>query len=157
MIYRDITCPRCGGQGAFIVRGPEQMPWGGTSEYRKACSNCHAGKIPVPVFTDGVEAPEVVVLIGSTRFPEAWESEYARLTDEFKIVLILGRMRPDVQLQYDQPELKARLDLLHLRRIDLADRVHVLNVDRYIGESTANELAYAIKLGKIITSMEPLE
>ncbi len=43
-----------------------------------------------------------------------------------------------------------RLDELHLRKIDLADSVFVLNVDGYIGESTAKEIEYAEKTGKPI-------
>ena len=37
------------------------------------------------------------------------------------------------------PEQKAALDILHLRKIDLADEVLVLNVGGYIGESTRRE------------------
>jgi len=40
------------------------------------------------------------------------------------------------------------LDELHLRKIDLADEVLVLNVDDYVGESTAREIAYAKQHGK---------
>lgn len=47
-----------------------------------------------------------------------------------------------------------RLDELHLRKIDLADRVHILNVDGYIGESTRRELAYAISLGRPVTFLD---
>ena len=44
---------------------------------------------------------------------------------------------------------------LHLRKIDLADRVLVLNVGGYIGESTTREIAYARKIGKPIGFLEP--
>ena len=47
------------------------------------------------------------------------------------------------------------LDELHLRKIDLADRIFVLNIDGYIGESTRNEINYAKKTGKPITYLEP--
>lgn len=53
------------------------------------------------------------------------------------------------------PEQKKALDMLHLRKIDLAQRVHVLNVGGYIGESTTRELAYAIAHNKEITFLEP--
>ncbi|KKL45680.1 hypothetical protein LCGC14_2353240, partial [marine sediment metagenome] len=43
---------------------------------------------------------------------------------------------------------------LHLRKIDMADEVLILNVGRYIGESTVRELAYARKQGKIIRWLE---
>ncbi len=48
------------------------------------------------------------------------------------------------------PEQKAVLDELHLRKIDLADRVLVVNPGGYVGESTAREIAYARAAGKVI-------
>jgi len=99
--------------------------------------------------------PRVICLCGSTRFPDAWEREYARLSDEGNIVLTVARLRPDVTLQEREPELKARLDVLHLRKIDLADEVFVLNVGGYIGESTAREVAYAQEHGKRVRFLEP--
>ena len=50
-----------------------------------------------------------------------------------------------------------QMDLLHLRKIDMADRVFVVNVDGYVGESTKLEIAYALKLGKPIGWLEPGE
>lgn len=45
-------------------------------------------------------------------------------------------------------QVKADLDALHLRKIDLADEVLVLDVDGYIGQSTSREIAYAQRNGK---------
>jgi cell division protein FtsB len=56
----------------------------------------------------------------------------------------------------DVDALKAQLDELHMRKIDLADQVYVLNVDGYIGQSTRNEIAYAQALGKPIEYLVPL-
>jgi hypothetical protein len=53
------------------------------------------------------------------------------------------------------PEVVALLDELHLRKIDLADEVLILNVRGYIGESTARELEYARAAGKSIRFLEP--
>jgi hypothetical protein len=50
--------------------------------------------------------------------------------------------------EYDR--VKANLDELHLRKIDMADEILVLNVDGYVGESTSNEIRYAHKAGKRI-------
>jgi len=52
------------------------------------------------------------------------------------------------------PEVVALLDELHLRKIDLADEVLVLNVGGYIGESTGRELAYARAQNKPIRFLE---
>ena len=46
------------------------------------------------------------------------------------------------------PEQKSALDALHRHKIDLADRVLVVNPDGYVGESTAAEVAYARDRGK---------
>lgn len=46
---------------------------------------------------------------------------------------------------------KAVLDTLHLRKIDLADRILVVNPGGYIGESTSQEIAYARTAGKPVS------
>ena len=43
---------------------------------------------------------------------------------------------------------KALLDSLHLDKIRLADEILVIDPDGYIGESTANEIAFAISIDK---------
>lgn len=48
------------------------------------------------------------------------------------------------------------LDMLHLRKIDLADRVLVINPGGYIGESTSREIAYARANGKPVSFTDPV-
>jgi len=55
------------------------------------------------------------------------------------------------------PDVVERLGDLHLRKIDLADEVLILNVGGYIGESTGNELAYALAMKKPIRTLEPMD
>ena len=52
-------------------------------------------------------------------------------------------------------EQKAALGVLHLRKIDLADRVLVVNPGGYIGESTSREIAYARATGKSVSFTDP--
>jgi hypothetical protein len=40
-------------------------------------------------------------------------------------------------------EEKDALDMMHLRKIDLSDEIYVVNIDGYIGKSTAREIEYA--------------
>jgi hypothetical protein len=92
--------------------------------------------------------PEVVCLCGSTRFKDEFVRQNLLLSMQGKIVLTIGcDMRTDEELAneygYTFTEAKPRLDELHKRKIDLADRVLVLNVDGYIGDSTRSEIAYA--------------
>jgi nucleoside 2-deoxyribosyltransferase len=54
--------------------------------------------------------------------------------------------------EYDR--IKEMLDQLHLRKIDLANEVLVLNVGGYIGDSTAREAGYAYHLGKPVRWLE---
>ncbi len=53
-------------------------------------------------------------------------------------------------------EQKTALGALHLRKIDLADRVLVVNPGGYIGESTSREIAYAHATGKPISFTDPV-
>jgi len=104
--------------------------------------------------------PTIVCLCGSTRFGDAFREANLRETLDGKIVLSIGcNMRSDTEIFGHLPDdkltaIKARLDELHLRKIDLADEVLILNVDGYIGESTRRELEYAKTHGKIIRFLE---
>ncbi len=53
-------------------------------------------------------------------------------------------------------EQKAELGSLHLRKIDLADRVLVINPGGYIGDSTIREIAYAHATGKPVSFTDPI-
>jgi hypothetical protein len=55
--------------------------------------------------------------------------------------------------EYDR--IKAMLDELHLRKIELADEVLILNVGGYIGESTRRELEHARRIGRRVRFLEP--
>lgn len=105
--------------------------------------------------------PTIVCLCGSTRFYEAFVEANFRETMKGKIVLSVGFFmhRPEAMPIHGEtvgitPEQKVMLDELHLRKIDLADEVLILNVGDYIGESTARELAYAREQGKRIRFLE---
>ena len=96
--------------------------------------------------------PTIVCLCGSTRFGEAFAQANLRETLAGKIVLSVGcYTHSDAELGIAQDgEVKRRLDELHLRKIDLADEVLVLNVGGYVGESTEREVLYALGKGKAI-------
>ena len=106
----------------------------------------------------GVARPTVVCLCGSTRFREAFERVACDETLAGRIVLTVNdfdtaRRQP---VGHHPPTAeKAALDELHLRKIDLADEVLILNVGGYIGESTRRELAYARSRSKIVRFLEP--
>jgi hypothetical protein len=104
------------------------------------------------------DRPEIVCICGSMRFAEEMSAASRDLT--FAGVIVLA---PSVFLRAEDHEAKdvitdeqkAALDALHLRKIDLADRVLVVNPGGYIGESTKREIAHAHATGKPISFTDP--
>ncbi len=107
-----------------------------------------------------LDRPKIVCLCGSTRFVDTFNEWRRRLTLEGKIVVSIELVLPQSERedpQHSNFKVKQKLDELHLRKIDLADEVMILNVGGYIGESTRNELNYAKELGKNINYLEGLD
>jgi hypothetical protein len=105
----------------------------------------------------GGPRPRIVCLCGSTRFVDEFNRQRKILTEAGEIVLsieVVTTQARESDPQHCDPDLKARLDDLHKRKIDLADYVMVLNVGGYIGDSTRSEIAYARDHGKDITFLE---
>ena len=100
--------------------------------------------------------PKIVCICGSDRFLKEMHEIEERLTLSGIIVLMIGVNTKDVARTDDLKKHKSFLDELHLRKIDLADSVFVVNKDGYIGESTRNEIIYAKSLSKPIEYLEPI-
>jgi hypothetical protein len=92
-------------------------------------------------------------LCGSTKFKAEFERANAEMTAQGFIILAPGFYAHADGVELDG-ETKARLDRLHLRKIDLADDVYVINVGGYIGESTKKEIAYAVSKGVPVHYLE---
>jgi hypothetical protein len=93
-----------------------------------------------------VSVGEVVTLCGSVRFA----AEHLRVHRELSLqghVVLLPALPTDGDAVTPSPALKA----LHLRKIEMSDRVHIVNPGGYVGESTAGEIEYARALGKLVT------
>lgn len=119
---------------------------------KKACPTCNGTGA---VMNDGPPRPTIVCLCGSGRFREAFDRAEFEETLAGKIVLTIGCNTHDVARTADLAKHKPALDELHLRKIDLADEVLILNVGGYVGESTGRELAYARETGKTVRFLEP--
>lgn len=99
--------------------------------------------------------PKVVTICGSSRFIDVmavvgWFLE----RDERAVVLSLHLLpmwygAPDHHLA-EAEGIAAEMDALHLKKIEMADEVFVVNFNDYIGSSTRNEIEFASKLGKPI-------
>ena len=86
-----------------------------------------------------IKKPTIVCLCGSRRFFKYFEEANREETLKGKIVLSIGVTSLSISLST-----KVKLDILHLRKIDLADEILVLDIGGYIGRSTFNEIEYAI-------------
>ena len=104
--------------------------------------------------------PKIVCLCGSTRFVDTFNEWRKGLTYDGYIVLSIEIVTTQAKKddpQFNNSEMKARLDELHKRKIDLADEVFILNVDGYIGDSTRSEIEYAKAHGKPVEYLEPIK
>ena len=97
---------------------------------------------------------KIVTLGGSTRFKEQFLEAQKRLTLDGCIVISVGLFGHSGDDDVWKPGVKEMLDDMHLRKIDMADEIFVINVGGYIGESTKREIAYAEQKGKKVNYLE---
>jgi hypothetical protein len=96
----------------------------------------------------------IITLCGSTRFRDEFIAAQKRLTLEGNIVISVGLFGHSGDNEVWTSETKEMLDDMHLRKIDLADEIFVINPGGYIGSSTASEIDYAKMTGKTIRYLE---
>jgi hypothetical protein len=110
---------------------------------------------------EAARRPKIVVLCGSTRYWEQFQEANLYETAAGRIVLAPGCNLKQLHALWADPaqadRLKQVLDDLHLRKIDLADDVLVVNPGGYVGESTRREIDYARGLGKPIRYTHPVD
>lgn len=92
---------------------------------------------------------KTITLCGSTRFKAQFEKANTYLTLKGNVVISLGFFEKSegIEITPEQAELFGKI---HLKKIDMSDEIFVIDVDGYIGESTRNEIEYAIKTGKSV-------
>ncbi len=101
-----------------------------------------------------INGRKVITLCGSTRFKDDFERINKELSLQGNVVITVAffdhadKIHPTLEQKY-------LLDEIHLRKIDLADAIYVVNKDGYIGESTTNEIKYARNNGKEIVFLSP--
>lgn len=92
-----------------------------------------------------MKKPKIVVLCGSSRFSQILAA-CAWLIERDEQAITMGLHLPPKCYGVDFPDshlVTSAIDELHLRKIDLADEVFVVNYGNYIGKSTKNEIEYA--------------
>lgn len=94
----------------------------------------------------------IIAFIGSMKYWDEFIDEASRLHSEGNIIL-LPHKDPDEANLTD--ERRRMYDRMIRDQIDMAEEVHVMNINGYIGKSTNTELQYAINRGKTISYYEP--
>ena len=125
-------------------------------------AHSHVDRLPAKALIDSKDCsvpdrPEIVCICGSTRFADQMLAANRDLTFAGLIVVAPGVFTHREPGEKITDDLKAMLDALHLRKIDLADWVLVVNPGGYIGESTSREIAYARATGKPISFTDGIE
>ena len=107
--------------------------------------------------------PKIICICGSTRFIEKMAVLSWELEKEGNIVIgmhllpinYLDKNALDITDNVAESQgVKKDIDELHLRKIDLAHEILVVNIDGYIGDSTRSEIEYAEKIGKPVRFLE---
>ena len=103
----------------------------------------------------------VITLCGSTKFKDEYLKVQKDLTLKGNIVISVGLYGHsgdnEVWENMDEGTLtktKEMLDDMHLRKIDMADEIFVVNVGGYIGSSTKKEIEYAKSKNKKVNYLE---
>lgn len=96
----------------------------------------------------------VITLCGSTKFKDEFMYVQKELTLQGNIVISVGLFGHSGDDEVWREGTKEMLDDMHRRKIDMADRIFVINKDGYIGESTQREIYYALSLGKEVGYLE---
>lgn len=97
---------------------------------------------------------KVVTLCGSSKFKKEFSMVQQKLTLEGSIALLPVFFDDETEVADSKFSM---LKDMHLKRIDLADEIFVVNKNGYIGCNTKFEIEYALKQGKKINYLEPLE
>lgn len=97
---------------------------------------------------------KIITLCGSSKFKNEFLEVAKKLTLEGNIILSLNIFGHSGDNEVWNEGIKKMLDDMHKRRIDLSDEIFVINKNKYIGDSTKNEIEYAIKTNKKINYLE---
>ncbi len=98
--------------------------------------------------------PQIVALVGSTRFKQMFEEVNRVFTLDGLIVLgpgVFPHSGDDITAAQ-----KVALDELHFHKIVMADWVFVVDPGGYIGKSTMREIVFAENMGRPVRYLEPV-
>lgn len=118
------------------------------SEAKKKRSNV------LKVFNWGDNPPIVMCLCGPDRFKSEFLGAFRAFTLAGHIVLLPPFFDNTNGDGFLNKETREKLNELHMRKIDMADLVYVINPKGITNETTRREIEYAESLGKMIKYLE---
>ncbi len=89
---------------------------------------------------------KVVTICGSMKFENEMKKVAFILETKYEMSVLQCVYNED-KLELGEAEITA-LNLAHLKKIELADAIYVVNLQGYIGEQVKKEIVYAQNLGK---------
>lgn len=97
---------------------------------------------------------KVITICGSMKYSEEMKkiALQLELEQEFIVFQCVYNENDKVLSKVD----KDLIGKIHYKKIDLSDAIYVVNIDGYIGESTSEEIEYAMQKGKEIIYHEKL-
>lgn len=97
---------------------------------------------------------ETVTICGSMRFkPQMMQAAEDLSLMGWIVLMPFVTFKPGGEQQSSS---KVMLDQMHFFKINRSSAIYVVNVGGYIGESTRNEIQYAVDRDKSILSLEPI-
>lgn len=110
----------------------------------------------VKVLHWGDNPPMVICLCGPERFKSEFMSAFRAFTLAGHVV-VMPALFDSANGGFITPETRKNLDELHLKKIQMADIVYVINPKGHLTNTTRREIEYAESLGKEIRYLESVE
>ena len=98
---------------------------------------------------------KIITLCGSIKFKDEFMKVQEKLTLDGNIVFtpnFFNNIKDEIDLKT-----RKMLDGMHRQKIDMSDKIYVINVRGYIGESTKLEIEYAKRKGKKTSYLESIK
>lgn len=99
---------------------------------------------------------KIITLCGSIKFKDEFIKIQEKLTLDGNIVLTPNFFN-NIKKENIDEKTKKMLDEMHKQKIDMSDKIYVINARGYIGESTKSEIEYAKGKGKKISYLESIK
>ena len=139
-----LTCFEC---------GEPQLSSNHTVDNKNICHSCKS-KDEEGLLEEKSIVYKIITLCGSTKFKDEFLKAQKELTLQGYIVISVEFFEHGDYQTVLTDDIKIMLDDMHKRKIDMSNEIFVINKDGYIGESTRNEIEYAIRTDKVVNYLE---